>query len=63
MFSSSLLVLCLSRVVKVSDLINRLCFRARPIWSIFRIRPNILGDHSFIGNNLPRLYLMVTSFS
>ncbi|KAJ0621290.1 hypothetical protein HanRHA438_Chr05g0216961 [Helianthus annuus] len=62
MFSSSLLDLCLFRVVKVSDLINRLYFRTRPIWSIIRVRPNILGDHSCIGNNLPRLYLMVTSF-
>ncbi|KAJ0441086.1 hypothetical protein HanIR_Chr16g0793781 [Helianthus annuus] len=62
MFSSSLLELCLSRGVKVSDLINRLYFRTRPIWSIFRIRPYTLGDHSCIGNNLPRLYLMVTSF-
>ncbi|KAJ0588515.1 hypothetical protein HanIR_Chr04g0175551 [Helianthus annuus] len=62
MFSSSLLDLCLFRVVKVSDLINRLNFRTRPIWSIIRIRPNTLGDHNCIGNNLPRLYLMVTMF-
>ncbi|KAJ0887726.1 hypothetical protein HanRHA438_Chr09g0394151 [Helianthus annuus] len=62
MFNSSLLDLCLFRVVKVSDLINRLYLRTRPIWSIIRIQPNTLGDHSCIGNKLPRLYLMVTSF-
>ncbi|KAJ0493635.1 hypothetical protein HanIR_Chr12g0588361 [Helianthus annuus] len=62
MFCSSLLELCLFRVVKVSDLINRLYFRTRPIWSFIRIRPTTLGDHSCIGNNLPRLNLMVTSF-
>ncbi|KAJ0475486.1 hypothetical protein HanHA300_Chr13g0465961 [Helianthus annuus] len=62
MFNSSLLELCLSRVVKVSDLNHRLYFRTQPIWSFFRIRPNTLGDHSCIGNNLLRLYLMVASF-
>ncbi|KAJ0600313.1 hypothetical protein HanIR_Chr03g0115171 [Helianthus annuus] len=62
MFSSSLFRLVLMYGRKVSDLNNRLYFRTRPVWSIIRIRPNMFSNRSCIGNNLPRLYLMVTSF-
>ncbi|KAF5803445.1 hypothetical protein HanXRQr2_Chr06g0271411 [Helianthus annuus] len=49
-------------VRKSSGLNHRLDFRTRPVWSIFRIRPSMFSDHSCIGNNLLRLYLMVTEF-
>ncbi|KAJ0953675.1 hypothetical protein HanRHA438_Chr00c56g0859361 [Helianthus annuus] len=57
-YQNRLLVLVWRR--KSSGLNTRLDFRTRPVWSIIRIRPNMLSDHSSIGNNLLRLYLMVT---
>ncbi|KAJ0828314.1 hypothetical protein HanRHA438_Chr17g0835801 [Helianthus annuus] len=62
MFSSSLVSLVLVKIRKSSGLNTRLDFRTRPAWSTFRIRPSMFSDHSCIGNNLPRLYLMVTEF-
>ncbi|MFS7986237.1 hypothetical protein Hanom_Chr11g01007971 [Helianthus anomalus] len=69
-FNNKSVLTCLTRHYQYSaclrsksrGLDNRLDFRTRPIWSIISIRPNILCDHSYIGNNLLRLYLMVTLF-